>query len=147
VVRADSEHFCESCGHDHTLPATWSLEIAADRSHYERMAPGLPFPSGRMPSVVVFDADEITIGRRNDAHGIDPDVDLSGPLADPGASHRHAAIRRDPASGQFAVVDLASTNGTTINDDDQPIEPHQTHELAAGDVIHVGAWTTIRPIA
>jgi pSer/pThr/pTyr-binding forkhead associated (FHA) protein len=110
------------------------------------MASALAFPAGRIAAVVAFDADEVMIGRRNEGRGIEPDVDLSGQLADPGASHRQVAIRRDPASGCFVVIDLGSTNGTTINDDDQPIEPHQPVELAAGDEIHVGAWTTIRVV-
>jgi len=146
AVRGNAERFCESCGHDHTLPVTWSLEISAEGSHLEDVASDLVFPAGRMPAVVVFDTDEIVIGRRKPARGIDPHVDLSGPLADPGVSHRHAMIRRDPAAGLFAIIDLGSTNGTTINGDERPIEPNQAVQLAAGDRIHVGAWTTLRVI-
>ena len=143
-VRAAEERFCESCGHDHTRPATWSVEISVDPSYHARLASGMVLPAGRMAAVLAFEVDEIRIGRRNEAHGLAPDVDLSGELGDPAVSHLHAAIRRDPASALFTIVDLGSTNGTTINDDEQPLEPHQPVALAPGDQIHVGAWTTIR---
>jgi pSer/pThr/pTyr-binding forkhead associated (FHA) protein len=93
--------------------------------------------------VLVFDADEITVGRRSESRAIAPDVDLSGDLADPGVSHAHAVIRRDGASGTYSVVDLGSTNGTTLNDDEESIRPHELVLLKSGDRIHVGAWTTI----
>ena len=94
--------------------------------------------------MLVFEGDEITIGRRDSGRGTDPDVDLSDELADPAVSHLHASIRRDPATGFFTVIDLGSTNGTTINHDQQPIEPDLGVAIVSGDQLHVGAWTTIR---
>ena len=144
AARADGERFCESCGHDHAEPATWSVEITADRSYYEQVGSGLPFPDGRPATLLDVTVEEITVGRRESSGVSSADVDLSGPLLDPGVSHRHAVIRCDAGSGLFEVVDLGSTNGTTIDDDEQPIEPNSARQLAAGDAIHVGAWTTIR---
>ncbi|MBT8491540.1 MAG: diguanylate cyclase [Deltaproteobacteria bacterium] len=48
----------------------------------------------------------ITVGR-------DPDVDL--PLSDGSISRAHCSIERDPETGRYVVVDLGSTNGTTVN--------------------------------
>ena len=141
---ADDERFCETCGHDHMASVIWSVDVSPDRAYYERAGSSIPFPIGRIPSVLVFEADEITVGRCSESRGVTPDVDLSGDLADPGVSHAHATIGRDSASRSFTIVDLGSTNGTTINDDDLPIEPHQPMLLNPGDRIHVGAWTTIR---
>ena len=144
VVSAVEERYCESCGHDILSSDAWSVEVSADRAYHRRAGSDLPFPEGRMAAVLVFEADEITVGRRSESRSIAPNLDLSGELADPGVSHSHAIIRRDRASGLCALVDVGSTNGTTLNDDDQPIEPHQPEQLAAGDLIHIGAWTTIR---
>jgi ribosomal protein L37E len=137
------ERFCESCGYDHTARATWSVEIIADLEQYEHAASDLPFPTGRVPRVLVFEVDEITLGRRNDSRHVHPDIDLSGALADPGVSHTHACLSRDAATGAFAITDLGSTNGTRINDDDEPIAPHQPVPLKPGDRVRVGAWTTL----
>jgi hypothetical protein len=41
------------------------------------------------------------------------------------------------------VVDQDSTNGTTINGADEPIQPFVPVPLKSGDRVHVGAWTTI----
>jgi hypothetical protein len=49
---------------------------------------------------------------------------------------------RDTA-GNYAVCDLASTNGTTINDDPRPIPKNMPVPLRHGDDIHIGAFTTI----
>ena len=47
----------------------------------------------------------------------------------------------------FVLVDLGSTNGTTINDDPAPIPEGQPVPVHDGDRIHLGAWTTITIVA
>ena len=113
---------------------------------YDRAGSDLPFPRGGTVAVLAFETDEITVGRRSESRGITPDVDLSDELVDPGVSHTHAIIRRDSVSDLYSVTDLGSTNGTTINGDEQQIDPHQPVPLKTSDRIHVGAWTTIRII-
>jgi hypothetical protein len=146
AARLGDERFCETCGHDHAMSAIWSVEVSADRAYYERSGSAIPFPSGRAPLVLVFEADHIMVGRRSESRGITPDVDLSGELGDPGVSHKHVDIRRDGSSGAFWVVDLDSTNGTTVTDVEQSIEPHQPKLVNPDARIHIGAWTTIRII-
>ena len=68
-----------------------------------------------------------TIGRHADSTIV---------VDDPRVSRRHAAVR--PVTGGHLVVDLGSTNGTTVNG--QPID-EQT--LQPGDEIQVGE-TTLR---
>jgi pSer/pThr/pTyr-binding forkhead associated (FHA) protein len=58
-------------------------------------------------------------------------------------SRRHAVLVRTVDDG-YDVVDLGSTNGTFVNDADEPLAPNDPAPLAAGDELHVGAWTTIR---
>jgi pSer/pThr/pTyr-binding forkhead associated (FHA) protein len=41
------------------------------------------------------------------------------------------------------VIDVGSANGTTVNDQLEPIEANTPVPLADGDQIHLGAWTTI----
>jgi hypothetical protein len=52
-------------------------------------------------------------------------------LADPGASRRHAEVRRD--GSDFVLVDLGSTNGTLVNE-----APVTEHTLEEGDRITIG---------
>ena len=54
-------------------------------------------------------SDSITIGRGGAAHRAD--VRIEAPVD---VSREHARIRRDPATGQFFIIDL-STLGTTLN--------------------------------
>jgi pSer/pThr/pTyr-binding forkhead associated (FHA) protein len=92
--------------------------------------------------VFPLQAGEVAIGRRSDSRGIHPDIDLSGAVADPGVSHRHALLVRR-VDGGYDVVDTESTNGTTMNDGVEAIGPSVPVELVDGDRVHVGAWTTI----
>ena len=145
--RRAEDRYCERCGldRDGTVPpvADWSAEVVADRAQYERMAPdGMAFPVGRRPAMVALAAAEVLIGRRNEARAIEPAIDLSGPLADPAVSHRHALLTR-LEDGDYQLADLDSTNGTTLNEGDVTLEPGRPHRLADGDQIHLGAWTTI----
>jgi hypothetical protein len=140
--------FCERCGSDlfvATAPPTagWVVEVITDRRLYDRMAPdGLMFPEGRDMVTMVLAGAELAIGRRHEGRGIRPTIDLSGPLADPAASHRHAVLSQLD-DGHYAVTDLDSTNGTELNDGQVAIEPGRPYRLDDGDRIHVGAWTTI----
>ena len=52
-------------------------------------------------------------------------------ISDPGASRRHAEVRRD--GNDFVLVDLGSTNGTLVNE-----APVTEHTLEEGDRITIG---------
>jgi hypothetical protein len=140
----DGQRFCESCGHDFTseLPV-WTAIVTADHAYYDRLAPEeVEFPDGMSERVYSLDDHTIDIGRRSDGRNIHPTIDLSGPPTDPCVSHQHAQLVRLP-NGSFAVIDVGSTNGTTLNDSPEPVTPHEPTPLADGDRIHLGAWTTI----
>ena len=47
------------------------------------------------------------------------------------------------SDGAYAIRDLESTNGTTLNDDPRPVSADSPVRLADGDRIQLGAWTTI----
>ncbi|QFZ20002.1 FHA domain-containing protein [Saccharothrix syringae] len=148
--------FCEECGHDSLRPATpvaapvtWHVTVAADRAHFDRVvvaaggpdAAGVEFPRFCPERRFELGAVEVSIGRRSRSRGTFPGIDLVGPPEDPGVSHHHALLV--PSDGGWAVVDLGSTNGTTVNDATEPLRPHQPHPLVPGDRVHVGAWTTV----
>ncbi|MEK8170834.1 FHA domain-containing protein [Streptomyces sp. M19] len=87
--------------------------------------------------------------RRPDHHRPPPQQHRRGPghrpsrqPEDPGVSHQHAVLVQQP-DGSWAVVDQDSTNGTTINLAEDPIQPFVPVPLQDGDRVHVGAWTTI----
>ncbi|WP_308288855.1 FHA domain-containing protein [Streptomyces humicola] len=130
-------------------PEAWTAVVAADRDYFAAMmarsgpdATGLYFPPYSPERYVPLTSQQITIGRRRHSTGESPDIDLSRPPEDPGVSHKHAVLVRRPDGG-WSVIDQDSTNGTTVNGGDQPIEPFQPVDLADGDRVHVGAWTTI----
>ncbi|MEV7617272.1 FHA domain-containing protein [Streptomyces sp. NPDC089799] len=130
-------------------PARWSATIAPDRSYFMAMmqrsgpeAVGLNLPAYSPEQHLPLSGEQITIGRRRASTGESPDIDLSVPPEDPGVSHQHAVLVQQP-DGSWAVVDQNSTNGTTINGGEEPIQPYVPVPLADGDRVHVGAWTTI----
>jgi hypothetical protein len=79
----------------------------------------LVLPDGRR---VALADEEATIGRL---------PDCAVPLSDPQVSRHHAQVRRGPEG--FRVVDLGSTNGTTVNG-----TIISDHPLRDGDEIGVG---------
>ncbi|MEU9004395.1 FHA domain-containing protein [Streptomyces sp. NPDC048551] len=129
--------------------ASWSATIGPDRSYFMAMmqrsgpeAAALNLPAYSPEQHLPLSGGQITIGRRRASTGESPDVDLSVPPEDPGVSHQHAVLVQQP-DGSWAVVDQNSTNGTTINGGEEPIQPYVPVPLADGDRVHVGAWTTI----
>lgn len=162
--------FCEVCGHDATAPvpaappeppSAASPEVAlvavviADRAWYDAVqARGGPdsgevgFPPYCPERRFTLVGDRLAIGRRSRGRGTRPDIDLSGPPLDPGISAQQAMLLADPDGG-WRVVDLESTNGTVVargggsGEFGEPIPPGEPVEVAEGDRIHLGAWTTI----
>ncbi|MFB6665259.1 FHA domain-containing protein [Streptomyces parvus] len=129
--------------------ATWTAVIAPDRAYFLAMmqrsgpeATGLNLPAYSPEQRLPLTGSQVTIGRRRQSTGESPDVDLSVPPEDPGVSHQHAVLVQQPDGG-WAVVDQNSTNGTTLNGAEEPIQPYVPVPLQDGDQVHVGAWTTI----
>lgn len=91
-------------------------------------APELVFP---------LDLDETLVGRRSDAKKIFPEIDIS----DPGVSHRHLKLLRQPDGG-FAALELGSANGTTLNG--VALKAGLLTPVAAGDELIVGMWTRLQ---
>ena len=67
----------------------------------------------------------VTLGRLSDCDVV---------LEDPGASRRHAEIRRE--DGSYVIIDLGSTNGTMVNG-----QRVSAVALNPGDMIQLGTTT------
>ena len=148
--------FCESCGHDFASPTPSPAAAAtpaaidnvavvrADRSYYDAQSAGsgLDFPDPLpAPLVIPLGGDEITIGRRSQSRGANPQIDLSGDNEDVAVSHTHAVLRRSESG--WTITDLGSTNGTRTDLTQDPITPGTPVALSPGASIYVGAWTRI----
>ncbi|MGW5124817.1 FHA domain-containing protein [Streptomyces sp. NPDC004069] len=130
-------------------PATWTATVGPDRDYFMAMmqrsgpeATGLNLPAYSPEQQRTLSGNQVTIGRRRHSTGDTPDIDLAVPPEDPGVSHQHAVLVQQP-DGSWAVVDQNSTNGTTVNGSEDPIQPFVPIPLQDGDRVHVGAWTTI----
>jgi Protein of unknown function (DUF3662)/FHA domain len=77
---------------------------------------------GKPVRTYVLNKDRIALGRQSECDIV---------IADPGASRRHAEIRRE--DGRFVLTDLGSTNGTQVNED-----TISERDLAEGDRITIG---------
>jgi hypothetical protein len=127
--------------------AAWTAVVAADRDYYDNViAAGGPdaatvqFPGYCPERRFRLDGPEMRIGRRSASRGLEPEIDLTGPPADPGVSRLHAVLVARPDGG-WAVLDPGSENGTLVND--TAIVTGAEVPLNDGDRIHVGAWTLI----
>jgi hypothetical protein len=142
--------YCEACGQEigtaepgPVRAGTWWAEVTADADYYRRIAPPtIGFPDVCPARAFALNEAEIRIGRRSETRGIHPAIDLSTEPQDPGISHLHAMLVMVP-DGSFVLVDLGSTNGTTVNGGTTPLDVGQPVPLVDGDRIHLGAWTTI----
>ncbi len=129
----------------------WSAVVTADRDYFDRVvasggpeAAAISFPpycpERRFQLGTARAGQEKQIGRRSVSRGIDPEIDLTGPPADPGVSRLHAVLIGQ-ADGGWAVLDPGSENGTLVNDKEITIGVQIP--LHDGDRIHLGAWTGI----
>ena len=131
--------------------AGWAAVVTADRAYYDSVqatgapgAGGIGFPVYCPQRRFRLAGAEVRIGRRSAHSGIDPEIDLTGPPADPGVSRLHAVLLR-AADGSWSVVDPGSANGTLVNGVE--IAHDQLVPLRDGDRIHLGAWTELRIVS
>jgi serine/threonine protein kinase len=127
--------------------ATWTAVVTADRAYYDHVraaddadAATMTFPASVAERRFPLAGTEVRIGRRSSKSPRQPDIDLTGPPADPGVSRQHAELRKAP-DGTWSVIDLDSDNGIQVNGTDIPSGTAVPVNL--GDQIHLGAWTRI----
>lgn len=125
----------------------WIAEVAADRAYFDKVvaqggadAGTLQFPAYCPRRQFRLTRPEVRIGRRSAQRGIEPEIDLTGPPADPGVSRMHAVLIPEP-DGSLAIIDPGSENGTIVNGSEIPVGVKVP--LAEGDSIQLGAWTVI----
>jgi hypothetical protein len=125
----------------------WTAVVRADRKYFESViwaegerADLSQFPVRWPEHHIQLAGAQMQIGRRNAAKAVEPDIDLSGPPADVGVSHRHAILVAEP-DGTWALVDQDSANGTHLNGVE--VTPNQRTPLHDGDQISLGRWTVL----
>jgi len=134
------------------LSASSSAEIAvvvdADRDYYDAQVERgdiveseFPFPKYPHERRFTFADGPVRVGRASASRGLAPEIDLTGPPLDPAVSHLHAQLLRHDEG--WVVVDLGSSNGTRLNDAEEPLEAETEIPVKPGDRIHLGVWTTI----
>jgi len=127
--------------------ATWTAVVSADRAYYDRVqavtgpeGSAVGFPSYYAERRFQLVGTQMRIGRRSVSRGLAPEIDLTGPPADPGISRLHAVLISTP-DGNWAVLDPGSANGTLLNGSE--IGVGDQVPLHDGDRINLGAWTAI----
>ncbi len=127
--------------------AGWTAVVTADRGYYDSViaeggpdAASIEFPGYCPERRFRLSGREMRIGRRSVSRGLEPEIDLTGPPADPGVSHLHAVLIAEP-DGTWAVLDPGSANGTVVNEGE--IVAGVRVPLHDGDRVCVGAWTVL----
>lgn len=127
--------------------ATWTAIVGADQAYYERVqavtgpeGAAVTFPAYYTERRFQLVGNQMRIGRRSVSRGLAPEIDLTGPPADPGISRLHAVLIAMP-DGNWAVLDPGSANGTLVNGSE--IGVGDQVPLRDGDRINLGAWTAI----
>ena len=130
-----------------SVSRTWTAVVGADRAYYERVqavtgpeGSAVTFPSYYAERRFQLVGNQMRIGRRSVSRGLAPEIDLTGPPADPGISRLHAVLIATP-DGNWAVLDPGSVNGTLVNGSE--IRVGDQVPLHDGDRINLGAWTAI----
>jgi FHA domain len=128
--------------------AAWTAVVTADRAYYDSVqatggadSDAITFPVYCPERRFRLSGTEARVGRRSARTGIDPEIDLTGPPADPGVSRLHAVLIK-ATDGSWSVIDPGSANGTMVNGTE--ITRDQIVPLHDGDRIHLGAWTELK---
>ena len=119
-----------------TLPEKLNVVVITDPGLMKEPLSSRAAPVGEPDRVFPLDLAENLVGRRSEARGIFPEVEVS----DPGVSHRHLKfIKQD--NGAFAVLELGSANGTQLNG--SPLTPGVAVPIKPGDELLIGMWTRL----
>ena len=101
--------------------ATWTAVVGADRAYYERVqavtgpeGSAVTFPSYYAERRFQLVGNQMRIGRRSVSRGLAPEIDLTGPPADPGISRLHAVLISTP-DGNWAVQPAEDRKSTRLN--------------------------------
>jgi hypothetical protein len=148
----DGAIFCADCGAS-LLPARHqetTMSLGQRPPTGDLRQPNPPFlptpdpPSGPSITLVVMNSgrrikldvdDDLLIGRKDNARGIFPDVDLGLDGGyDAGVSRRHAILSYEDSA--YRVEDLGSANGTFING--RRLAPQSPTQLTNGDELKCG---------
>jgi hypothetical protein len=129
------------------LASAWTAVASADRDYFDSvMAAGGPdaasiqFPDYCPERRFRLAGNEMRIGRFSASRGLEPEIDLTGPPADPGISHLHAVLIAQP-DGTWSVLDPGSSNGTQVNG--REVMTGIPVPLRDGDRVCLGAWTML----
>jgi hypothetical protein len=157
TITQDADNkYCEACGYDFangTAPfpivsaapvaVVWEAVVSADAAYHARSgATDVVFPAGAPERRFTLTRPQELVGRKSDARGIHPEIDLASPPEDTAISRSHCTLVRQP-DGTYAIVDNGSTNGTFLNDAAAPLTKGTQVVLASGDRIYLGAFTVI----
>jgi pSer/pThr/pTyr-binding forkhead associated (FHA) protein len=120
--------------------SAWDLTIAVDADRWNEFAhlrtgdTAMP-ASTTLPLITTM----VMIGRVSRSQNISPDVDLRVLTHDPAVSAKHA--RMDLHDDGWKIVDLASDNGTNCNGVE--LVANTPGPFVSGDVLQIGAWSTV----
>jgi pSer/pThr/pTyr-binding forkhead associated (FHA) protein len=120
--------------------------VTADRDYFETVLrasgpdAGIEFPAYCPERRFSLTGREVRIGRRSASRGLNPEIDLTGPPADPGVSRLHAVLIAEE-DGTWSVIDPGSANGTLLNGGE--LTAGQPVPLREGDRVNLGAWTLL----
>jgi len=117
---------------------SWEALVSVDPTLDLEPDADSPCPTDAPERTFPLDLAENLIGRRSAARGILPSITLN----DPGVSHRHLMVYRNP-DATLTVSDLGSTNGTFLNGSTERLEPGVKTPVTDGDRVELGRWTRI----
>ena len=123
--------------------------VEVDLAFFERMAfTGVDAPEViPEPVRIELPPTDILVGRHSESRGIFPEIDLStvfgedSPATDPAVSSSHCRLHR--SNNGWTLTDLDSTNGTFLDESNDPLKPGTPTSLILGTAFNVGAWTKI----
>jgi len=113
------------------------LRITVDAALDTDPDPQTPCPVGAPDKIFHLDLNEHTLGRQYEYQGVRPEIVIPD---GEGISRLHMRFIRN-ATGNYAALDLNSSNGTVING--KEIEPGIETMIKPGDIIDIGRWTRI----
>ncbi len=129
----------------------WTATIAPDRTYFMAMmqrsgpeAAALNLPAYSPEQQLQLTGPQVTIGAAAAPPRGRPRTSIwAVPRRIPGSRTTSTRCCVQQPDGSWSVVDQDSTNGTTINGAEEPVQPFVPVPLKEGDRVHVGAWTTI----